>query len=71
MLQPHHISLGQRAFYEALQELVRAKLDLIKGAHIAMKRNADDALVIAVIIPSNSSLPPATREQKKADRASR
>ena len=71
MLQPHHITLGQRVFYQALEELVKAKAELIKGADIAMKRKANDDLVIAVIIPSGSSLPPATRQQKKADRDSR
>jgi hypothetical protein len=71
MLQLHHITLGQRAFLQALQELVKEKIDLIKGATVAMKRNAADDLVIAVIIPSGSKLPPATREQKKADRESR
>ena len=67
MLQPHQITLGQRAFLHALQELVGEKLDLIKGATIAMKRNAADDLVIAVIIPAGSRLPSATREQKNVD----
>lgn len=70
MLQPHHLTLGERAFLEALRELVKQKASLVPGARVSFKRNAADDLVFAVIVPC-AKLPPATREQKKADRESR
>jgi hypothetical protein len=46
------LSLGQRVFLSALQDLVKAREDLIRGARVSYKRNAAGDLVLAVIVPA-------------------
>jgi len=65
MLQPHHLTLGERAFLEALQELVKQKASLVSGARVSFKRNAADDLVFAVIVPS-AKLPPRDARTEEA-----
>ena len=51
-MQDHDLTLGQRVFLHALQDLVKQREDLIRGARVSYKRNAAGDLVLAVIVPA-------------------
>jgi hypothetical protein len=39
-MQHHDLTLGQRVFLQALQDLVKQHEDLVMGARVSYKRNA-------------------------------
>lgn len=51
-MQDHELTLGQRVFLGALQDLVKQREDLVKGARVSYKENAAGDLVFAVIVPA-------------------
>jgi hypothetical protein len=51
-MQHHDLNLGQRVFLSALQDLVKQREDLVRGARGSYKQNAAGDLVFAVIVPA-------------------
>jgi hypothetical protein len=52
MSKDRDLNLGERAFFNALRELTATNASLLKGARVAVKRNAAGDLVFAVVVPS-------------------
>lgn len=49
------LTLGQQAFLRELRALAERKAELVRDAHVAVKRNAAGDLVFAVIVPAVGS----------------
>jgi hypothetical protein len=47
-MQHHDLTLGQRVFLEALQDVVKQREDLVRAARVSYKQNAAGDLVFAV-----------------------
>jgi hypothetical protein len=61
------LPLGLRVVFNELLDLVERKRELLPGARVAAKENARGDFVLAIIVPSNVSLPPelpATRGRR-------
>jgi hypothetical protein len=61
------LPFGLRVIFNDLLDLVERKRELLPGARVAAKENARGEFVLAIIVPTNVSLPPelpTTRERR-------